>query len=107
MELHLQPSQRDDLPQTALPPPIESWRRRSAMGAILTGIAMGLKEALEPQRDEPGVVIQVSGEPVDDLPVEAHVDDQRPRESVVTIRPWLLQDAPEEPPDHPADRRQP
>jgi hypothetical protein len=79
---------------TALPPKIESWRRRSAMGAILTGFALGLREALEPERDEPGVVAQVSGEPVGDLPVQAHLDDLSPRESVVTIRPWLLEDRP-------------
>jgi hypothetical protein len=79
---------------TALPPKIESWRRRSAMGAILTGFALGLREALEPERDEPGVVAQVSGEPVGDLPVQAHLDELSPRESVVTIRPWLLEDRP-------------
>jgi hypothetical protein len=96
MELHVEPSvdEADRGPHTALPTKIESWRRRSAVGAVLTGIALGLKEALEPERDEPAIVAQVSGEPVEDLPVEAHLDEDRPAESVVTIRPWLLEHAP-------------
>jgi hypothetical protein len=68
------------------------------LGAILTGFALGLKEALEPKRDEPQIVAQVSGDPVDDLPVQAHLDDMRPRDSIVTIRPWLLADRPPAPP---------
>ena len=94
MELHLDPSLDGDSdgPSTALPPRAESWRRRSAAGAILTGIALGLKEALEPRRQEPAIVVQVSGEPLEDLPVEAHLDDTRPGNSVVHIRPWLLAD---------------
>ncbi|HEY2303364.1 MAG TPA: hypothetical protein VGH66_15795 [Acidimicrobiales bacterium] len=84
---------------TALPTKIETWRRRSAMGAILTGFALGLKEALEPKRDEPAIVAQVSGDPVGDQPIQAELDDLRPRESIVTIRPWLLADRPPEPVD--------
>jgi hypothetical protein len=80
----------DSGPHTALPPKIESWRRRSATGAVLTGFAFGLREVFEPERKEPAIIMEVSGEPPEDLPVEAHVDERRPDESVVTIRPWLL-----------------
>jgi hypothetical protein len=83
---------------TALPPRLESWRRRSAAGAILTGFAMGLKEALEPQRQEPSIVMETSGDPPRDLPVEAEVDQIRPSDNVVKIRPWLLADDEEDPP---------
>jgi hypothetical protein len=82
--------EEDEAQTTALPPKVEAWRRRSAAGAILTGFAFGLREVFEPEPDEPPIVQQVSGEPVKDLPVEAHVDERRPDESVVTIRPWLL-----------------
>lgn len=99
VELHLDPELPDplDLPdgvilRTALPPRVESWRRRSASGAILTGIALGLRQVLEPRREEPAIVAQVSGDPVGDLPVEAHLDGIKPANSVVTIRPWLLDD---------------
>lgn len=95
MELHVTstaPSSSEAGLHTALPPKVESWRRRTAAGAILTGFAFGLREALEPQRNDPPIIVQVSGEPVDDLPVEAQLDDVQPSESVVMIRPWLLDD---------------
>jgi hypothetical protein len=88
VELHLEPI--EDEQHTGLPPRLESWRRRSAMGAIMSGIALGLKEALEPEKDEPAIVVQVSGEPIGERPVEAQLDDRTPKDSVVTIRPWLL-----------------
>jgi hypothetical protein len=79
---------------TALPPRVEAWRRRSAAGAILTGFALGLQEALEKRKEEPSIVMQTSGTPPEDLPVEAEFEYGRPRQSVVQIRPWLLRDAP-------------
>ncbi len=91
-DLHMESVDEASPAHTALPPKVESWRRRSAMGAILTGFALGLREALEPQRDDPPIVVQVSGEPVNDLPVEAHIDDVHPHDSLVTIRSWMLED---------------
>ncbi|HET6966077.1 MAG TPA: hypothetical protein VFH58_14980, partial [Acidimicrobiales bacterium] len=79
-----------------------SWRRRSAAGAILTGFALGLQEALEKRKEEPSIVMETSGEPPKELPVEADFEYGRPRQSVVQIRPWLLPDAPaEDPPSSP------
>jgi hypothetical protein len=75
---------------TALPPKVEAWRRRSAAGAILTGFALGLQEALEKRKEEPSIVMETSGDPPKDLPVEADFEYGRPRHSVVQIRPWLL-----------------
>jgi hypothetical protein len=80
---------------TALPPKVEAWRRRSAAGAILTGFALGLQEALEKRKEEPSIVMETSGEPPKDLPVEAEFEYGRPRQSVVQIRPWLLDQSPE------------
>lgn len=77
---------------SALPPKLEAWRRRSAAGAILTGFALGLQEALETRKDEPSIVMETSGDPPKDLPVEAEFEYGRPRQSVVQIRPWLLPD---------------
>jgi hypothetical protein len=91
MELHLDPEpDADGNLHTALPPRLESWRRRSAAGAILTGIGLGLKAALEPERDEPSIIVQTSGTPPSDLPVEADMGGIFPGDKVVKIRPWLL-----------------
>jgi hypothetical protein len=87
--------------RTALPPKVEAWRQRSAAGAILTGFALGLQEALEPKRNEPSIMIETSGDPPRDLPVDAAFEFRRPRQTVVNIRPWLLDEPGEE--DHQAD----
>ena len=97
-------------PHTALPTKVEAWRRRSATGAILTGFALGLQQVFEPKRDEPAVIMETSGEPPKDLPVEADFEYGRPKQSVVNVRPWLLPgarddtDGVDEPADADADR---
>jgi hypothetical protein len=80
----------DEEQHTALPPKVEAWRRRSATGAVLTGFAFGLQQVFEPKKDDPAVIMETSGEPPKDLPVEADFEYGRPRNSVVNIRPWLL-----------------
>ena len=75
---------------TALPGKVEAWRRRSATGAVLTGFALGLQQVFETKRDEPAIIMETSGEPPKDLPIEADFEYGRPRSSVVNIRPWLL-----------------
>jgi hypothetical protein len=84
------PPSEEEEASTALPSKVESWRRRSATGAILTGFALGLQQVFEPKRDEPSITVQTSGDPPRDLPVDADFEYQRPRQSVVSIRPWLL-----------------
>ena len=54
--------------------------KRSATGAVMTGIAVGLQQALELPRQEPAFVIEASGEPDDpDRPIDLH--------SIRTVRP--------------------
>lgn len=83
---------------TALPPKLEAWRKRSATGAILTGFALGLQEALEKPKEEPSIMMETSGDPPKDLPVEADFEYGRPKHSVVQIRPWLLPERSDESP---------
>jgi hypothetical protein len=83
----------DDAPDdehTALPSKVEAWRKRSATGAILTGFALGLQQVFEKEREQPSIIMTTSGTPPRDLPVEAEFEHGRPRQSVVSIRPWLL-----------------
>jgi hypothetical protein len=72
---------------------IERSRRRSATGAVLTAFAFGLQNVFEAERKEPAIVMQTSGDPPMDLPVEAQLEQLGPRQSTVTVRPWLLGDA--------------
>jgi hypothetical protein len=69
---------------------MESWRKRSATGAVLTGLALGFQQVFEKEKEEPAIIMTTSGDPPRDLPVEAEVEHGRPRRSVVNIRPWLL-----------------
>lgn len=78
--------------RTGLPDSIERWRQRSATGAVLTAFAFGLQNVFEPERKEPAIIMQTSGEPPMDLPVEAQLEQLGPRQSTVTVRPWLLGD---------------
>jgi hypothetical protein len=76
--------------RTGLPDSIERWRQRSATGAVLTAFAFGLQNVFEPERKEPAIIMQTSGDPPMDLPVEAQLEQLGPRQSTVTVRPWLL-----------------
>lgn len=72
----------------------DAWRRRSATGALLTGIALGLNQVFEPERKEPTIVLETSGQPPRELPIEADLDQLLPRETVIKVRPWLLASVP-------------
>ncbi|MGO8873967.1 MAG: hypothetical protein ACLQPH_21685 [Acidimicrobiales bacterium] len=65
----------------------DNWRRRSAAGAVLTGIARGLHQALEPPRKESAIVIQARDDPDDpDGPIELRFDPDSPADTVAVIR---------------------
>jgi hypothetical protein len=73
-----------------------SWRRRTATGAILSGLALGFQQVFEDKKQDVAVIVETSGEPPKDLPVEAKLEGPAARRSVVKIRPWLLGDGVEE-----------
>ena len=75
---------------TALPDKLERWRQRTATGTVLTAFAFGLQNVFEPERKEPAIIMQTSGDPPKDLPVEAQLEQLGPRQSSVRVRPWLL-----------------
>ena len=73
-----------------------SWMKRSATGAVMTGIAVGLQQALELPRQEPAFVIEASGEPDDpNRPIDLHFDPDSPADSVAIVR----RPPPKAPPD--------
>lgn len=76
--------------QTGLPDRLERWRTKTATGTVLTAFAMGLQQVFEPERNQPAIIMETSGEPPEDLPVEAQLEQLGPRQSSVTVRSWLL-----------------
>jgi len=73
--------------------------KRSATGAVLTGISLGLREALEPKRNLPAFMIEASGEPEDpDNPIQLHFDPDSPEDTVAVIRRPADKVDPEHPP---------
>ncbi len=70
----------------------DRWRRRSATGAVMTGIALGLREALQAPREEAPIVEQAAGDPPGPpQPLEVHLDPDSPGSAVAVVRPWLME----------------
>jgi len=73
--------------------------KRSATGAVMTGIAVGLQQALELPKQQPAFVIEASGEPEDpDKPIDLRFDPDSPADTVAVIRRPPAVDPPEPPP---------
>ena len=63
------------------------WMKRSATGAVLSGIALGLQQALEQKREVPAFVIDAPGEPEDpDAQITLHFDPDDPAKTVAVLR---------------------
>lgn len=64
---------------------VSQWRRRSALGAVLTGMALGLQEVFDPE-EERSIVIEVDadGEPLD-LPLQLFLDPDSPAGSLCIV----------------------
>ena len=81
-----QPAEHEP-PEGSDPLRFNTWMKRSATGAVLTGISLGLREALELKKNEPAIMIEASGEPEDpDNPIRLHFDPDDPRATVAVIR---------------------
>jgi hypothetical protein len=83
------------------------WMKRSASGAILSGIALGLQQALEPKRELPAFVLEAPGEPEDpDAAITLRFDPDDPTKTVAVIRAPARDTPPDPAPgDHRADGR--
>ena len=77
----------DDDPGPHDPLRFNQWMKRSAAGAVLSGIALGLQQALEPKRELPAFVMEAPGEPEDpDAPITLRFDPDDPTKTVAVIR---------------------
>jgi hypothetical protein len=91
--------QTEDGPGAKDPLRFNNWMKRSATGALMTGIAVGLQQALELPRQQPAFVIEASGEPEDpDRPIDLRFDPDSPEDTVAIIK----RPAPADPPEGPS-----
>jgi hypothetical protein len=71
------------------PTPIQRFQR-TGVGAVLAAGLFGLRDALEPPKDENPAIVEdwAGGEPFSE-PVVLRLDPDHPEDSIVMIRPWL------------------
>jgi hypothetical protein len=64
----------------------DAWRRRSAVGGMATGIALGLQEVFYPNKNEPVISAEAPGEPPDaDDRLRVVLDPDDPSKSTVVV----------------------
>jgi len=73
----------------AAPAPIERFRR-TAVGTALAAGLFGLRDVLEPPKDETPAIVEewAGGEPFAE-PIVLRLDPDHPEDSIVMVRPWL------------------
>jgi hypothetical protein len=77
--------------RNALPRRVESWRSRSATGAIATALAMGLQQVFEPEKRRPAAVAEAPSNPYgDDDPITVDYVPDDAESTTVHVKPWLL-----------------
>ena len=87
------PSAPDEMAPTGPTGALDVWRRWTASGAIVTAVALGLRQALEAPEEAAHLVVDAQGEPPGPLlPLELHFDPRGPAHTWVVVRPWLLGD---------------
>jgi hypothetical protein len=66
----------------------DAWRRRSAIGAIASGVALGLKEIFQPTNIEPVITAEAPGDPPDSgNRLRVILDPDDPSKSVAIVPP--------------------
>jgi hypothetical protein len=66
----------------------DAWRRRSAVGAIATGVALGLRDIFQPTKIEPVMTAEAPGDPPDAANrLRVILDPDDPTKSVAILPP--------------------
>ncbi len=63
-----------------------SWSRRAVGVALVTGLALGFRDALRPEPDEPIVVIDDADEPLPTGSVTLYFHPEVPEATLVLVR---------------------
>jgi hypothetical protein len=65
---------------------VSRWSRRTALGMVLTGVALGLQEVLDPEEDGQ-IVIEVDDQGTSPhLPIQLFLDPDSPAGSLCLVR---------------------
>jgi hypothetical protein len=76
----------------ARPRRVDTWRTRTATGAIASAIAMGLQQVFEPEQRRPAAVAEAPSDPYDeDDPITVDYVPDDAGATTVHVKPWLLQ----------------
>ncbi len=87
---------------TVAPSRFDGWRRRSAIGGLATGVALGLQEVFSPNKNEPVISAEAPGEPPDaGERMQVLLDPDDPTKSIV-VWPSARPDEGDAPPPGPA-----
>lgn len=80
------------MPQGRLPHPcLGPWRRRTASGAVIGAVALGLRNAVDERGLDEAVVADARPDrPDPDDPLDLHFDPRGPQDTWLVVRPWLL-----------------
>jgi hypothetical protein len=80
----------------------DGWRRRSAIGALATGIALGLKDIFQPSANEPVITAVAPGDPPDpERRLRVILDPDDPTKSVAILPSRADDGIPAPPSDEP------
>jgi hypothetical protein len=79
-------------PPRRMPPEVASgWRAGLGATALMTAVALGVQDVLEPKRDDP-IIEEVDLDELwsNELPVVYHHVPGAPAASRAVVRPWLM-----------------
>lgn len=69
---------------------LPAWRKAPVAAQFLAASMLAVHDVMYGPREEPAIVVQASGDPPNDEPLDVHLDPDHPEESVVIVKPWLL-----------------
>jgi phosphopantetheinyl transferase len=78
--------------------PIDKFRT-TAVGSVFAAGMLGLRDVLEPERDDKVAIVQdYAGAPPFTDPIVMRLDPEHPEDSIVMVRPWLRNPPADNPP---------